>query len=122
MNKELKTLAADYLRHLENREWSAARALCTENATVWHSDGKGDQTIEENVNGMKAQISNIEYMRYTIVRQLAEPGEVLQQHIVHVASKDGMRGEVHAAVYFRFEGDLIARIEEYANFVPAQQD
>jgi hypothetical protein len=42
--------------------------------------------------------------------------------VVHVATKNGMRGEVHAAVYFRFEGDLITRIEEYATFVPSDQD
>lgn len=122
MSQDLKATAAGYLRHLENQEWSAARALCAGTATVWHNDGKGDETIDENINGMKAKIGSIELMRYEIVRQLAEPGEVLQQHTVHVASTDGIRGEVHAAVYFRFDDGLITRIEEYANFVPAQQD
>lgn len=42
---------------------------------------------------------------------------------MHVATKNGMRGEVHAAVYFRFDdAGLITRIEEYANFIPAGQD
>lgn len=72
---------------------------------------------------MKGQIHTIESMRYDITRQLSQSGEVLQQHVVHVATKNGMRGEVHAAVYFRFDdAGLITRIEEYANFIPASQD
>ena len=38
---------------------------------------------------------------------------------MNFATNDGAHGQVHAAVYFRFEGGLITRIEEYANFVPA---
>ncbi|AQW56186.1 hypothetical protein ACIQPP_48540 [Streptomyces violaceusniger] len=62
-------------------------------------------------------------MRYAITRQFSQPGEVLQQHVVHVATTNGMRGEVHAAVYFRFDDKgLTTRIEEYVNFIPAGQD
>jgi hypothetical protein len=39
-----------------------------------------------------------------------------------VATKNGMRGQVHAAVYFRFDNGLITRIEEYSNFVPSSED
>ncbi|WP_211264261.1 hypothetical protein [Streptosporangium amethystogenes] len=53
-------------------------------------------------------------MHYDVVRQLSRPGEVLQQHVVHVATRNGMRGEAHAAVYFRFD--------EYANFISVGQD
>ncbi|WPB95645.1 hypothetical protein [Streptomyces malaysiensis] len=34
-----------------------------------------------------------------------------------MTTKNGMRGQAHAAVYFRFEDDLITRIEEYSNFI-----
>jgi hypothetical protein len=71
---------------------------------------------------MKGQIDSIESMRYDVVRQFSRPGEVLQQHVVNVATTQGMRGTVHAAVYFRFEDGLITRIEEYANFVPGDDD
>ncbi|MGW2508953.1 nuclear transport factor 2 family protein [Streptomyces scopuliridis] len=123
MSQDLKDKAVTYLRALEKRDWQAARALCAETATVWHNDGKGEETIEKNIEGMKGQIDSIESMRYDIVRRLSQPGEVLQQHVVHVATKNGMRGEVHAAVYFGFDdAGLITRIEEYANFVPVGQD
>lgn len=111
--------AITYLRHLENRDWTSARTMCSETATVWHNDGKGDQTVDENIAGMERQIGAIESMRYDITRQFSQPNEVLQQHVVNIATNDGARGQVHAAVYFRFEGGLITRIEEYANFVPA---
>ncbi|MFF2375654.1 hypothetical protein ACFVUW_14860 [Streptomyces xiamenensis] len=47
MSQGLKDKAADYLRALENRDWEGARALCAATATVWHHDGKGEETIEE---------------------------------------------------------------------------
>ncbi|MBP2478937.1 uncharacterized protein (DUF1684 family)/ketosteroid isomerase-like protein [Crossiella equi] len=110
---DLEARAVTYLRHLENRDWTQARAMCAEQTTVWHNDGKGESTIEENIESMAAQVGPIESMRYDITRQLSRPGEVLQQHVVNVAMKDGARFQVDAAVYFRFEQGLITRIEEY---------
>ncbi|PDP86666.1 hypothetical protein CQJ94_15335 [Glycomyces fuscus] len=120
MSQDLKDKAVAYLRALENRDWKTARALCAGTATVWHNDGEGEQSIEENIAGMEGRIESIASMRYDILRQLSQPGEVLQQHVVRVATTSGMRGEVHAAVYFGFDdAGQIRRIEEYANFVPA---
>ncbi|GAA0927663.1 hypothetical protein GCM10009559_13660 [Pseudonocardia zijingensis] len=42
-------------------------------ATVWHNDGKGDSTIDENISGMEAQIEPIESMRYDITQQFSSP-------------------------------------------------
>ncbi|MEV6239243.1 DUF1684 domain-containing protein [Lentzea sp. NPDC051838] len=112
---DLKDKAATYLRHLENREWTEARKMCADTATVWHNDGKGDETIRQNIDGMAAKVTPIESMRYDITRQFAENNEVLQQHRVNVTTKDGKLFEVDAAVYFRFENGLITRIEEYAS-------
>ncbi|RAS66810.1 uncharacterized protein (DUF1684 family) [Lentzea atacamensis] len=112
---DLKDKAITYLRHLENREWDAARGMCSPTATVWHNDGKGDSSIQENIAGMAAQIEPIESMRYDITRQFAQDGEVLQQHVISVVMKDGALFQVDAAVYFRFEDGLITRIEEYAS-------
>ncbi|MEU6644717.1 nuclear transport factor 2 family protein [Saccharomonospora sp. NPDC046836] len=115
MSQDLEDKAITYLRHLENREWADARAMCSAKATVWHNDGKGDSTIQENISGMEAHIEPIRSMRYDITRQFSRPGEVLQQHVVNVIMKDGALFRVDAAVYFRFEDGLITRIEEYAS-------
>jgi ketosteroid isomerase-like protein len=118
--KDLEDKAITYLRHLENREWAEAQAMCAEQATVWHNDGKGDSTIHENISGMKAQIDPIRSMRYDITRQFSRPDEVLQQHVVNVVMQDGALFRVDAAVYFRFEDGLITRIEEYAGMPTGQ--
>ena len=118
MSDTLKQKAIAYLRHLERGEFSQARAMCTEAATVWHNNGKGDQTIVENVASMEGQFGAIASMHYDIVRQFAEDNAVLQQHVVGVTTQDGLQGQVLAAAYFQFDGDLIHRIEEYSNFVP----
>ncbi|MFJ8768896.1 nuclear transport factor 2 family protein [Streptomyces clavifer] len=122
MSQNLKDKVIIYLRALENFDWESARALCSETATVWHNDGKGDETLEEYFEGLRRQIGSYESIRYDILRQLSQPGEVLQQHVVHVTANDGTRGEVHAAVHFDFDGaGLITRIEAYANYIPVGQ-
>lgn len=123
MSQNLKDKVITYLHALEKPDWEAARALCAETATVWHNDGKGDETLDEYFEGLKRQIGSYESIRYDILRQLSRPGTVLQQHVVHVTAKDGKRGEVHAAVYFGFDdAELITRIEAYANYIPVGQD
>lgn len=111
--------AVTYLKHLENREWDQARSLCTTDATVWHSDGKGDSGIDENIAGMREQIVSIASMHYEIQRQISQGEELLQQHVIRVEMAEGSRADVYAAVYFRLKDGLIERIEEYANAVPA---
>lgn len=118
MNLTPEQIAATYLNHLENRQWDQARSMCTATATVWHSDGKGEAGIDENIAGMKEQIGAIASMRYDIQRQISDGNEILQQHVVRVQTVDGGRMKVYAAVYFRLQDGLIERIEEYANPVP----
>ncbi|MFI6503911.1 DUF1684 domain-containing protein [Nonomuraea typhae] len=119
VHDQLADRAVGYLRSLERADWDGARAMCARTATVWHNDGKGEQSIEENIRHMADQAGAIASMRYAVLRQFSRPGEVLQQHVVHVAMRDGLHGQVHAAAYFRFDDHgLITRIEEYATFVP----
>ncbi|MGC5566956.1 nuclear transport factor 2 family protein [Streptomyces sp. FR-108] len=128
MSPNLKDKVITYLGFLEKSDWGAARALCARTATVWHNDGKGDETLDEYFDGLKRQIGSYESIHYDVLRQLSQPGGVrpggvLQQHVVHVRRKDGGRGEVHAAVYFGFDGaELIDRIEAYANYLPVDRE
>lgn len=119
MSTDVGDTAVRYLRRLEAGDYAGMRALCTDTATVWHNDGKGQQTIDENLamleDGPAAEAS----LRYDIIRQFTEADEVLQQHVLRITNADGPVGEVQAAMYFRFEDGLIDRIEEYANFIPA---
>lgn len=119
MSTDIKDTAIRYLRRLEAGDYAGMRALCTDTATVWHNDGKGQQTIDENLAMLKDGPAAEASLRYDITRQFAEADEVLQQHVLRIANSDGPVGEVQAAMYFRFKDGLIDRIEEYANFIPA---
>ncbi|OZM75426.1 DUF1684 domain-containing protein [Pseudonocardia sp. MH-G8] len=119
MSTDLKDTATRYLRRLEAGDYAGMRALCTDTATVWHNDGKGQQTIDENLAMLKDGPAAEASLRYDITRQFTEADEVLQQHVLRITNADGPVGEVQAAMYFRFRDGLIDRIEEYANFIPA---
>ncbi|MBN9797437.1 MAG: DUF1684 domain-containing protein [Actinomycetota bacterium] len=119
MSTDLKDTATRYLRRLEAGDYAGMRALCTDTATVWHNDGKGQQTIDENLAMLKDGPAAEASLHYDIIRQLTEADEMLQQHVLCIINADGPVGEVQAAMYFRFRDGLIDRIEEYANFIPA---
>jgi hypothetical protein len=123
LSRNLEDKVVTYLRALEVSDFCAARTLCADTATVWHNDGKGDETLEEYFEGLELQIKSYDSIRYDIVRQFTRQDAVLQQHVVQVAAKDGARGGIHAAVYFRFDKNgLIERIEAYANYIPDVRD
>ncbi|MFE5118082.1 nuclear transport factor 2 family protein [Streptomyces sp. NPDC056669] len=114
MNREIDKKAIRCLRLLESFDFSAVRTMCTQDATVWHNDGTGEQTLDEKLKQLESLVPKVTSMRYDITRQFWNGDEVLQQQVLHLLTPDGSRSEIHAAMYFRFRGDLIDRIEEYA--------
>ncbi|MBP2472334.1 uncharacterized protein (DUF1684 family)/limonene-1,2-epoxide hydrolase [Crossiella equi] len=114
-SQNLTGKATAFLRNLQNRDWAAARALCADNATVWHSDGKGDSGIDENIRSMAEGMDGIESIEYTITRQLASDEDVLQQHVLDVTTSDGAHVQINVAARFGFTDGLISRIEEYGS-------
>ncbi|OON78738.1 nuclear transport factor 2 family protein [Streptomyces tsukubensis] len=117
-DQNLKETAVRYLRQWEVRDYTTMRGMCTDTATVWHNDGGEIQTIDENMEVLKNLAGDVETLRYDIVRQMQEGNEIIQQQVLHLTNNDGSRSDVLAAMYFRFEGDLIDRIEEYYTVVP----
>ncbi|WP_193103300.1 DUF1684 domain-containing protein [Brachybacterium sp. FME24] len=123
MESELTEKAVQYLRHLEHFDFASMRAMCTDTATVWHNDGQGEQTIEENLEQLEQMSSGggVVALRYEITRQFQKPDEVLQQHVLHISMPDGSGTELPVAMYFGFQGGLIDRIDEYANMTPPDE-
>ena len=78
------------------------RAMCADTATVWHNDGKGEQTIEETLEQLKQRTGGGAALRYDIVRQFQKPDEVLQQHVLHISMPGGSGIELPVAMYFGF--------------------
>ncbi|MFJ5049058.1 nuclear transport factor 2 family protein [Streptomyces sp. NPDC088719] len=102
-----------FLRSLEAFDFTAARAMCTEAATVRQNDGQGEQPIEQSLDRLRSFAADVRSLSYDVIRRFRNPDEVLQQHVLRLAGNDGSRSDVHAVVYFRFQGGLIDRIEEY---------
>ena len=120
-DQDLREAAVHYLRQWEMRDYATMRSLCTSAATVWHSDGSDDQSIDENMELLKKLAADVDTLRYDIVRQFQDGDEVLQQQVLHLSMTDGSRSEVQAAMYFRFDDGLIDRIEEYFDVVPLDE-
>ncbi|MFC8626155.1 nuclear transport factor 2-like protein [Streptomyces anulatus] len=108
-----------FLRSLEAFDFTAARTMCTQAATVRQNDGQGEQPIEESLDRLRSITADVDSLSYDVIRRFRNPDEVLQQHVLHLAGIDGSRSDVHAAVYFRFQDGLIDRIEEYVYAEPA---
>ncbi|MFH8346899.1 nuclear transport factor 2 family protein [Streptomyces sp. NPDC018045] len=118
MERSVGEKAIKCLRHLEVCDFDGVRKMCADTATVWHNDGKGEQSIDEKLEQLGLLVSSVGSLRYEIVRQFQGSHDVLQQQILHLSLLDGSRHTVHATMYMRFEGGLIDRIEEYVYAIP----
>lgn len=107
-----------FLRVLEKYDFAGARAMCTEKAVVWQNDSTAEQPIAERMEQFGVFVTNLTSLRYDVLRQYEHEDEVLQQHVLHLDLADGTHQAIHALLYFRFEGDLIDRIEEYHYSMP----
>ncbi|GAB7028631.1 nuclear transport factor 2 family protein [Streptomyces sp. NPDC021749] len=118
MEQNLSEKVDEFLRRLERYDFSGARAMCTDRATVWQNDGKDEQVIDERMEQFHTFVATVDSLRYDVSRQFENANEVLQQQVLHLNMTDGSHKEIHALLYFRFAGDLIDRIEEYVYPVP----
>ncbi|MEU6351083.1 nuclear transport factor 2 family protein [Streptomyces sp. NPDC047072] len=113
MSQSLIEKVNAFLRILENYDFPGARTMCTDKAVVWQNDSTVEQPIDERLEQVAEFAAGVTSLRYDVERQFENENEVLQQHVLHLALPDGSHQEVHALVYFRFEGGLIDRIQEY---------
>ncbi|MFF4602682.1 nuclear transport factor 2 family protein [Streptomyces sp. NPDC001339] len=107
-----------FLRRLEKYDFSSAQEMCTDKATVWQNDGEEEQAIGERLEQFRSFAATVDSMRYDVVRQFKNSDEIFQQQVLRLNMTDGSSNEIHALLYFRFEGDLIDRIEEYVYPMP----
>ncbi|MBO8196780.1 nuclear transport factor 2 family protein [Streptomyces smyrnaeus] len=114
MRKNIGELATRCLRRFESCDFT-----CTETATAWHNDGKGDQTIDEKPEQLEPLADEVDPLRFYITRQFRGANGVIQQQVLRSKTSDGSRSDCHAAMYFRFDGHLIDRMEEYAYEMPS---
>ncbi|RBQ15631.1 nuclear transport factor 2 family protein [Spongiactinospora rosea] len=119
MAENIGEKAVRCLRLLESYDFTGVQEMCTETATVWHNDGSGEQLMGEKLEQLRLLVGGVRSLRYEIIRQFFDSDEVLQQQVLRAITADGTVNEIHATMYFRFDGGLIDRIEEYSYAVPA---
>jgi len=119
MTDNIRDRVDQFLRVLEKYDFSAAREMCTETATVWQNDGEPEQAIGERLDQFRSFVTTVESLRYDVLRRFDTPDEVCQQQVLHLNMTDGSSSALNALLYFRFEDGLIDRIEEYVYPMPA---
>lgn len=114
-----KATAEKFVRSLENFDYAGMKAVCTDDATVWHNTDDEVKPIDENIADIKAVVDggNIAGVHYEIRRQVQEGDHVFQQHRIR-SNFEGKDHEIEVAVYFGFVDGKISCIEEYA-YMPA---
>ena len=98
---------------LEAGDIATLRAIYAPDAVIWHNDDLIEQPVEENLKVLRGLHRLVSGLRYDIVRRVAAPDGVLQQHVLRGHLPDGAAIELHAAMYLQVRDGRVTRIEEY---------
>lgn len=98
---------------LEAGDIATLREIYAPDAVIWHNDDLVEQPVDENLNVLRGLHRVVSGLRYDIVRRVAAPDGVLQQHVLRGRLPDGTEVELHAAMYLQVRDGHISRIEEY---------
>lgn len=98
---------------LEAGDIATLREIYAPDAVIWHNDDLVEQPVDENLKVLRGLHRVVSGLRYDIVRRVAAPDGVLQQHVLRGRLPDGTEVELHAAMYLQVRDGHISRIEEY---------
>ena len=98
---------------LEAGDIATLREIYAPDAVIWHNDDLIEQPVEENLKVLQGLHRAVSGLRYDIVRRVAAPDGVLQQHVLRGSLPDGTEVELHAAMYLQVRDGHVTRIEEY---------
>jgi ketosteroid isomerase-like protein len=98
---------------LEAGDIATLREIYAPDAVIWHNDDLVEQPVDENLKVLRGLHRVVSGLRYDIVRRVAAPDGVLQQHVLRGHLPDGPDVELHAAMYLQVRDGRISRIEEY---------
>jgi ketosteroid isomerase-like protein len=97
----------------EHGDFDGMRACYAPDATVWHNNGRPEQTFDENVTLVAAVASVLSGLRYDVIRRVAAEDGVFSQHVVCGELPDGTELRLDAVMFLRVANDRIHRVEEY---------
>lgn len=107
------SVVEDFMRALETSDFTALRRIYASDAKIWHNDGAGEQSVDENLRALKSLFGPITDLSYDIQRRYEVPDGVIQTHVLRGNLPNGEVMALDAVMYFRVEGETITRIEEY---------
>ena len=118
---ETLELARHLLATIEAGDIDAVRACYAEDARIWHNFDDALQTVDENLKVLAWMMKNASRRKYEIQRLEEIEGGYLQQHVLHLTTRDGEEHAMPACVIVRVEGGKIQRLEEYLDPAPAMK-
>jgi ketosteroid isomerase-like protein len=106
-------LVARFFAALEGGDIAVLREIYAPDAVIWHNDDLIEQPVEENLKVLQGLHRVVSGLRYDVIRRVAAPDGVLQQHVLRGQLPNGAEVELHAAMYLQVRDGHITRIEEY---------
>ena len=106
-------LVAAFFTALEAGDIETLREIYAPDAVIWHNDDLIEQPVEENLKVLQGLHRVVSGLRYDVIRRVAAPDGVLQQHVLRGQLPNGAEVELHAAMYLQVRDGHITRIEEY---------
>ncbi|WP_218835191.1 nuclear transport factor 2 family protein [Rhodococcus sp. ACPA1] len=97
----------------ENADVEGLRRLYAPDATIWHNDGAGDQSVDENLESLAVLFGGMLSVKFEVKRRVEVPGGVFQTHTLHGVLPNGERVDLDAAMFMQVDAGQVSRIEEY---------
>lgn len=102
-----------FFKAIEAGDIEAVRAAYAPEATIWHNTDDYAQPVSENLWVLTWLTRHLADRHYQIIRRVAIPGGVFQQHVLTGTMIDGVSFSMPAAIVLFFKDSQIIRIEEY---------
>lgn len=109
----MSEVADRFFAAAENADVDGMRRLYAPEATIWHNDGTGDQTVDENLSSLAVLFGSMRSVKFEVKRRVEIPGGIFQTHTLHGVLPDGEQIDLDAAMFMGVENDKVTRIEEY---------
>jgi ketosteroid isomerase-like protein len=104
----------EFFDAVEKGDFVRMRELYAPDAVIWHNDGEGEQSADDNVAGMAALHAVVRRLRYDVARRAStDDGGVFVQHVLRGELPNGEALALDAAMYITLGQETIVRIDEY---------
>ncbi|WP_028923238.1 nuclear transport factor 2 family protein [Pseudonocardia acaciae] len=115
---EAERLVERLFAAIENADLDTVAAIYAPDFRIWHNHLLRELTAQESLDVLRELHRTVSEPRYEIVRRVAVPDGVFQQHVLRGRRRDGTEIAAHAALHIAVSNGQVTRAEEYLD--PAQ--